>query len=233
MSVQPEPTLFELPPCAIANDGNDALARDLNRPDDSPWPADVFAHLPMFGFDLVMADPPWHFATHSAKGQGKGAARHYRTLTLDKIKRLPVRDLVAGDGVLVLWGISPLVLDAAVPSRSPIGEVIAAWGFRYGALGGWAKKTVHDKDAFGTGYVVRSAMEPFFICHTGKPQHSKACRNIIAGMVGAHSEKPEAAYRWCERYMPGARMIELFSRTRRNGWATWGDEDGKFGGEDV
>ena len=223
-----EPLMFDLPGVATGGDAH-LSARDLNAPDDRPWPQDVFAHLPVFGYDLIMADPPWHYATHSGKGQGKGAARHYKTWTLDKIKRLPVRDLAAGDCVLFLWAISPLVLDLAHPSRSPVGEVIEAWGFRYGAIGGWAKKTVNDKDAFGSGYVVRSAMEPFFLCHTGKPQHSKACRNIINGLRGEHSEKPDAAYRWCETYMPRGRRIEICSRTNRKGWDVWGDETGKLG----
>lgn len=218
-----EPPLFDLPP--VPQRGP---ARALNEPDNSPWPADVFAGYPMFGYDLAVYDPPWPYLTHSAKGQGKGAAKHYRTWTLDKIAKLPVGQLVADDGVLFLWATSPLVLDATRPSRSPVGEVIEALGFRYGAIGGWAKRTVNDLDHFGTGYVVRSSMEPFFICHTGKPKHSKACRNIIKGLARDHSEKPEASYRWCEKYMPGGRFIEICSRTNRKGWATWGDEVGKF-----
>lgn len=216
------PGLAPLPESAAAP------AADLNKPDDSPWPADTFADIAPFSFDLIMYDPPWHFATHSAKGQGKGAARHYRTWTLRKIKTLPIGQIAAGDAVLFLWGTSPLVLDPLRPSRSPIGEVIEALGFRYGGLGGWAKRTVNDKDAFGTGYVMRSTMEPFFICHTGKPRHSKACRNLIRGLAREHSEKPDAAYRWCERYMPGARRIEICSRTNRPGWSAWGDEVGKL-----
>lgn len=201
---------------------------DINKPDDSPWPADVFSDFVPFSFDLIMYDPPWHFSAHSAKGQGKGAARHYRTWTLAKIKSLPVGQLAAADAVLFLWGTSPLLLDRDRPSYSPIGDVIEALGFRYGGLGGWAKRTVNDLDAFGTGYVMRSSMEPFFICHTGKPRHSKACRNIIYGLAREHSEKPDTAYRWCERYMPGARRIEICSRTNRPGWAAWGNECGKF-----
>ena len=223
------PALFDdLPPPAATK----AAAPSMNLPDNSPWPDDVFANFPMFGYDLIMADPPWHFATHSDKGQGKGAARHYRTWTLDKVKRLPVGQLAAGDAVLFLWATSPLLLNPLNPSRSPIGEVIEAWGVRYGAFGGWAKKTVNDRDAFGTGYVVRSSMEPFFICHAGKPKHSRACRNIIKGIVGEHSEKPSAAYRWCEKYMPGGRYIEICSRTNRKGWDAWGDEVGKLGTEE-
>lgn len=219
------PMLFDLPTAAAPPVKIEA---NRNEPDDSPWPDDVFAGLPLFGYDLIMADPPWPYETHSDKGQGKGAARQYRTWTLDKIKALPVGTLAAGDAVLFLWATSPLVLDARLPSRSPVGEVIEAWGFRYGALGGWAKRTVRNKRHFGTGYVVRSSMEPFFICHTGSPRHSKACRNIISGLARDHSRKPDAAFAWCEAYMPRARRIEICSRTNRKGWTAWGDETGKF-----
>lgn len=204
---------------------------DINKPDDSPWPADVFAHLPPLGFDLIMYDPPWHFATQSAKGQTKGAARHYRTWTLDKIKSLPVGQLAAGDAVLFLWGTSPMLLDKDRPSRSPMGEVLEALGCKYGAFGGWAKRTVNEKLRYGTGYVMRSVMEPFLIGMIGSPRHSKGAANLINGLAREHSEKPDAAYRWCEKYMPHARRIEICSRTNRKGWVTWGDETGKFGSE--
>lgn len=221
------PMLFELPDAATVAPPADKPV-NINEPDDTPWRGDEFAHLPVFGYDLIMYDPPWHFATHSDKGQGKGAATQYRTWTLRKIKTLSVGQLAARDAVLFLWATSPLLLDVDKPSRSPVGEVIEALGFRYGAFGGWLKKTVNDRDAFGTGYVMRSSMEPFFIATTGSPKHSKACRNIIHGLARGHSRKPEAAFRWAERYMPGARRIEICSRTNRKGWDVWGDEVGKF-----
>lgn len=219
--------LFDLPPPAVKAEPK----IDINQPDDSPWPSDVFAEFPVFGFDVVMYDPPWPYIARSAKGQGKGAANLYRTWTLEKIASLPIGQITAGDGVLFLWATSPLVLESCRPSHSPVGQVIEALGFRYGALGGWAKKTVNGCDGFGTGYVVRSSMEPFFICHTGKPQHSLGCRNIIKGLARGHSRKPDAAYRWCETYMPNGRYIEICSRTNRKNWRAWGDEVGKFGGE--
>lgn len=201
-----------------------------DKPDDSDWPADVFAHLPVFGFDFIMADPPWHFSTHSAKGQSKGPLRKYRTWTLRKVKALPVGQLAARDCTLMLWGTSPLLLDTDNAGRSPIGEVISAWGFKYGALGGWAKRTKNEKLRFGTGYVMRSVMEPFFICSTGSPEHSLGCANMIDGLAREHSRKPEASFTWAEKYMPVARRIELCSRSNRPGWTAWGDEVGKFDG---
>ena len=54
-------------------------------------------------------------------------------------------------------------------------------------------------------------------------------RDILEKLAREHSRKPEEAYAWAEAYMPGARRIELFSRTRRPGWDCWGNEAGKFG----
>lgn len=222
-----QPALFDMPDVA-ATPVVDQTLMDRFTPDDSAHAPDVFAALPLFGFDLIMADPPWPFANYSAKGMAKAPAKHYRTWTIDRIKRLPVGQLASGDCALFLWGCSPLLLDPERPSYSPTGDVLQAWGFRYGAFGGWAKKTVNDKTAWGPGYVVRSVMEPFFIATVGNPRHSKGAANLINGLRREHSRKPEAAYRWCERYMPEARRLELFARTARPGWSTWGDEVGKF-----
>jgi N6-adenosine-specific RNA methylase IME4 len=224
MNLHLQPSLFGLQD----DDASDVDAIDWNEPDDTPWTGNEFAHLPMFGFDLLMYDPPWHYSTYSAKGQDKGAVKHYRTWTLRKIKSLPIGTIAARDSVLMLWGTSPMLLDAKRPSYSPMGDVLEALGFRYGAFGGWAKRTRYEKLRVGTGYVMRSVMEPFLIGTTGSPEHSKACVNLINGLAREHSRKPEAAYRWCERYMPDARRIEICNRTERPGWEAWGDEVGKF-----
>ena len=41
--------------------------------------------LPAGPFDLILADPPWHFDTYSEKGQGRSASQHYATIDLDQI----------------------------------------------------------------------------------------------------------------------------------------------------
>ena len=58
-------------------------------------------------------------------------------------------------------------------------------------------------------------------------------RNLIEGEAREHSRKPEVAYRAAEALLPGARRLELFSRASRPGWETWGDEAGKFDGEEA
>lgn len=206
------------------------------------------SELPLFSFDLIMADPPWHFELRSEKGEVKSPQAHYKTMAIEEISALPIGQLASGDCYLFLWCTWPMLLGNFEPRRismavdspvvrenadvSPVGKVIRAWGFRYVTGGTWYKKTVHGKASFGPGYVVRSTCEPFLIAKIGSPENSKSCRNLIEGMAREHSRKPESAYAWCETWMPDARKLDLFSRKTRPGWISAGDEAGKFDHEE-
>lgn len=181
------------------------------------WP---FGALKMFGYDLIIADPPWSFATWSAKGHGKAPQNHYSCMPLDAIKALPVSQLARGDALLWLWATHPMLPEAL--------GVMAAWGARFVTSGVWVKKTSTGKLAFGTGYRLRSASEPFLIGAWGNPETRPVVRTAIEGRAREHSRKPDEAFAEAERMMPRAFRCELFSRTSRPGWDAWGDEAGKF-----
>lgn len=183
----------------------------------SDWP---FNHLKPLSFDLIMADPAWLFENWSEAGEGKNAVSHYDCMTLDEICALPVGHLAAGDCLLWLWATNPM-LDQAF-------TVMRAWGFAYKTAGTWVKKTRRGKLAFGTGYILRSANEPFLIGTVGTPQVAKNVRSAFEGVVRAHSQKPDEAYAEAERLMPQARRADLFSRQSRPGWTAWGKEAGRF-----
>lgn len=184
--------------------------------------SDFLSLRPAGGFDLIMADPPWRFQTRSAKGVTvKGAGGQYQTMTLAEIQGLPVADLAARDCVVWLWATNPMLPEAI--------SVLQAWGFAYKTAGHWSKKTVNGKQAFGTGYILRCAGEPFLIGTKGSPKCARNVRSVIEGPVREHSRKPEEAFAAAEALIPEARRIELFSRTDRPGWTTWGNEAGKFG----
>jgi N6-adenosine-specific RNA methylase IME4 len=198
------------------------------------WP---FAGLKPFSYELIMIDPPWPTEMRSPKGEKKSSAAHYGSMSFADIQALPVGQLAAPDCIIFLWCTWPLLLyggDAkkhftnADASYSPVGACLKAWGFRYVTGGAWRKTTKHGAVAFGTGYRVRSACEPFLLAISGAPDNSRAHRNIIDGLTRGHSVKPEEAYAWCEGYRPGARRVEIFSRTSRPGWDTWGYEAGKL-----
>lgn len=179
--------------------------------------------LPRGPYDLIMADPPWHFATRSAKGiTRKGAGGQYDTMTLDEIKALPVAGIASRDCLLWLWATNPMLPQAL--------EVMAAWGYTYKTAGHWSKRNpATGKQAFGTGYILRCAGEPFLIGMRGTVKTSRSVRSVIEGPVREHSRKPDEAFAAAEALMPGARRIELFSRQPRRGWDAWGDEAKKFG----
>jgi N6-adenosine-specific RNA methylase IME4 len=182
------------------------------------WP---FGGLEPMGYDLIMADPPWQFELYSSKGFEKSAQAQYQTMGLAEIKCLPVADLARRDCLLWLWATFPMLPQAL--------GVLEAWGFRYVTGGAWAKRTVHDKAAFGTGYVLRSSCEPFLIGKIGDPKTTRTVRNIVMGPLREHSRKPDEAYSAAEELMPGAARADLFARQRRAGWDGWGNEADLFG----
>ena len=191
------------------------------------WPFDPH---PPCSYDVVLADPPWKFHHYSAKGEGKAATRHYRTMSFEDICALPVSHLGRGDCILFMW--------CCWPSLPQAVDVLKGWGFNYVTGGAWHKRTSTGKSAFGTGYVLRSATEPYLIGTLGNPKTARNIRNVIetsdATVLDAerreHSRKPDAQYEILERMFPAAvRRIELFARNTRPGWDVWGNETEKFG----
>ncbi|WP_420023720.1 MT-A70 family methyltransferase [Cereibacter azotoformans] len=176
---------------------------------------------PHSGFDLIMADPPWSFTTRSEKGHGKSPQRHYTCQSLDWLKGLPVGDaLAARDCLLWLWATNPMLPQAF--------DVLEAWGFTFRTAGHWVKRGQSGKLAFGTGYVLRCAGEPFLIGARGQPRTTRKVRSVVEGPRREHSRKPDEAFAAAEALMPEARRIELFSRQPRPGWTVWGNETTRF-----
>ena len=182
----------------------------------------VFDGLPLFGYDLIMADPPWKFENWSEAGEHKNASAKYDCMELADIKALPVGHLADKDCILWLWATHPLHREAF--------DVCDAWGFKYVTGGVWVKRTVKGNLHFGTGYRLRSASEPFLIATNGNPATAKNVRTVVEGVAREHSRKPKEAYVIAEKYMPHARRLDLFSRQSRPGWDNWGNEKNKFDG---
>jgi len=194
-----------------------------------------------------MVDIPTEHKMRSVKGEKKTAQAQYGCMSIDEAARLPVGDLAKENAILFLWWTWPRLLyggDIALrfrdhdAERSEAGYLIKRYGARYVTGGAWFKRTVTGKPAFGPGYRVRSTCEPFLLATWGNPNTpgGRRMRNVIDtieenafdGLRRQHSRKPEEAFAWCERYMPGAERVELFSRKSRRGWHTWGYEAGKF-----
>jgi N6-adenosine-specific RNA methylase IME4 len=185
----------------------------------SEWP---FADLPPLTFDGLIVDPATKFETWSAKGQTKGPDAHYETMSWADLELLPVSQLCRGDALIMLWACWPTLRESL--------RLLERWGFRYVTGGAWHKRTKNGLSAFGTGYRLRSACEPFLIGTLGNPVTSRSERNIIDALAREHSRKPDEQYDFMERLLPQhSALAELFARNQRSGWSSWGNETDKFG----
>ena len=183
------------------------------------WP---FGNARMFGYDVIVADPPWLFDLRSAKGEAKSPQAQYACMSTRDIAALPVGHLCSSDAWLFLWATAPMLPEAI--------DVMRAWGFQYKSRISWIKRTATGKTRFGPGYVVRSRHEDVLIGAMGTPPFTTALHSIFNGLAREHSRKPDEFYPMIERFSPDARRAELFARQSRLGWTTWGLESTKFDG---
>ena len=193
------------------------VSPDLFAPSPAAWP---FGDLRPLAYDLIMADPPWSFANWSEQGEEKNASAHYRCMSIEAINAMPVADLAKPDCLLWLWATAPM-LDQQI-------DTLRRWGFEFATSGVWCKTTVTGKQAFGTGYILRNAHDPFLIGKRGSPRTARDVRSAFLAPTRGHTRKPELAFQMAERMMPAARRCELFAWTRRPGWDAWGDEVGRY-----
>lgn len=206
-------------------------------------------------FDLIYADPPWQFATRSAKGRDRCpdgmveqtttraaqrsnmAERHYPTMTTDEICQLPVKH-VADNAILLMWVIDPMLPDAM--------RVLEAWGFTYKTVGFYWAKLNKAGDGFpmGTGYYTRANPEQCWLATRGRPPkrlnggvakliEGDGADKLIVSHRREHSRKPDEAYDKIDKLWgpaPINRRLEMFCREPRPGWEVFGNQLDRFEG---
>lgn len=201
-------------------------------------------------YGAILADPPWRFATFSAKGRGRcpdgpiaarnmqrqnRTERHYATMTLDEIAAYPVADYAARDCVLFLWAVDPMVQQAL--------DVGSEWGFTFKTVGFYWVKTRRNNGEnnkrprvssrpypMGTGYWTRANPEQCLLFTKGRPKRvSASVEKLIISPRREHSRKPDETYERIESLVDGP-YLELFARQTRRGWDAVGDQIGVFDG---
>jgi N6-adenosine-specific RNA methylase IME4 len=160
-------------------------------------------------FKTILADPPW-----DVQQQGHlGAAAHYRLMTLEKIKQMPVVDLAADDAHCWLW-VTNGTLRAGY-------DVLEAWGFTPRSPLTWIKPRI------GLGQYLRNATEHLILGTRGKaPVKYKTQPTWMFAPLQEHSHKPEEQYAVIERISDGP-FLELFARRHPPSsadWSVWGNE---------
>lgn len=144
------------------------------------WP---FENLKPFGYNKLILDPCWSYLNWSAKGEAKNAVAHYKCMTLDELKALPVGHLAAPNTAMLMWCTWPMIESGFA--------LMKHYGFTYKTGGSWGKlSSTGRKVAFGPGYILRSADEPWLIGTIGKPKVcSHSVRNLFTTDLDEQDER--------------------------------------------
>ena len=189
-------------------------------------------------YKIIYSDPPWPFATwshiglagdHNQKNRGqRSRAAPYQTLSHEDIYSLPVEKWADKDCVLFLW-----VVQTQLPEAM---ETIKRWGFVFKTVAfSWFKGNNlplfpdDTKTTMGCGYWTRAAFEQCWLATRGKPSRLNAdVRQVIIEPRREHSRKPDEIADRIVRLCGDVPRLEMFARTRRPGWDSWGNEVDKF-----
>lgn len=184
-------------------------------------------------YSVIYADPPW-FQPRGRKigkykvvgesqvwaGVGTRSERlPYPTMSVDEIAALPVKDISERDSYLFMWVTNRYLLESA--------KVVNAWGFKYVACITWKKARMGG----GLGGVVRVTSEHLLFCRRGNlravgvvPESVIEAKRPYVGGYPCHSKKPLCFIEMIERVSPPGRRLEMFARSRRDGWDVFGNQ---------
>ena len=190
---------------------------------------DLYPKLPTEKFDIIYADPPWHYGgklqfDKSSKGQDEidlsknifisSASFKYPTLKTTELMKLEVNSIAKENCLLFMWATNPHLAQAI--------ELGKAWGFDYKTVA-----FVWDKMNHNPGQYTLSYCESCLVFKKGKIPQPRGARNIkqlVRVPRTAHSAKPTEVLQNIEQMFPTQRKIELFARNKNNGWTSWGLE---------
>lgn len=181
-------------------------------------------------YNIIYADPPWNYNDPCNSGK-RGAIHKYPTMSIEEIKKLPVRKIAADDSLLFLWVTFPLLQEGL--------DTIAAWGFKYKTIAfNWIKQSKTGQSLhWGMGNWTRANSEICLLGVRGNPKRvSAGVHSVVMSPLRKHSQKPDEVRDRIVELAGDLPRIELFARNETEGWHVWGNEvesDILFKGVDV
>ena len=165
-------------------------------------------------YQIILADPPWNIRWQGSSSIGTKPLA-YPTMTMVELVDYgkQVKEMAEDCSKLFMWTTNGFLHEAL--------GLLKHWGFQYDKLWTWCKPT-------GAGGHPRNATEHLIEASRGAlksiGRHEKAVNNWFQAPTKGHSKKPEEAYRLIEYCYPNSTKIELFARTRRDGWDSNGNQ---------
>ena len=159
-------------------------------------------------YKIIYADPAW---SYSGQLFNRGGVKDkYDTIHKRDIAELNVNAISHTDSVCFMWTTFPKIEEALY--------VMRAWGFTYKTVAfSWLK--TYEKSGklfFGMGKWTR-AKGNIKRVNASVPQ-------ALLHPILKHSEKPQEVRDRIVTLMGDLPRIELFARTKKDGWDSWGNE---------
>lgn len=188
---------------------------------------DLYPELPSKKYDIIYADPPWHYGgklqfDKSSAAKDKldpnkkifisSASFKYPTVKTKDLKNIPIQDIAKDDCLLFMWATNPHMAQAIT-----LGE---AWGFEYKTVAFIWDKMVHNP-----GQYTLSNCELCLVFKRGRIPKPRGARNeqqLVRSPRRTHSMKPDEIRHKIVNMFPTQEKIELFARGRFEGWDEWG-----------
>lgn len=165
-------------------------------------------------FRIIYSDPAWSYNDKQDTSQLGGAAKHYNTMSVREICKLPVNNISEKNSVLFLWVTSPLLEDAFT--------VIKAWGFKYKTSFVW------DKVKHNMGHYNSVRHEMLLIATKGScTPDNKTLYDSVQSIErnDNHSEKPIEFLNIIDDLYNYGNKLEMFCRNiKKDKWYGWGNE---------
>jgi N6-adenosine-specific RNA methylase IME4 len=182
-------------------------------------------------YRVLYLDPPWKYHGLNQADEYGHAEAHYDCLDDDQLcwfrpgqpkteyhpdgKGRLIKNLADENAILFLWVTAPL-MKRCFP-------ILEAWGFEYKAQFIW------DKIDHVMGFYNSVRHEHLLIATKGSaitPDEKRLFDSVQSIKRTEHSKKPPEFYDIIDTLYDHGRRLELFSRSGREGWDSWGNETG-------
>lgn len=176
-------------------------------------------------YNIIYADPPWHYNSKSAVNNSSGKdikalSNHYSTMSHKDLIALPVNNIAHEDCACFMW-----VTDSHLNEGI---ELLKSWGFTYKTIAfNWIKTTSKGNYCKNIAPWTMKSSEICLLGTKGKMLQYKVSNNVEALVVAErtkHSVKPLEVKNRIQDLFGDLPRIELFARQRTNGWDSWGNE---------
>ena len=170
--------------------------------------------------EVIYADPPWEYGSAGQSISNQCSVK-YPTMNIEKLKKLPLREISSKDCALFLWTTNPKLPDAL--------ELIKHWGFDYKTVFKvWRKLNANGTPVCVPGWWSRSSTELVLVASKGTPlKHWKTSNNEpqeYSSIREHHSAKPSEIRDIVYDFLNCNNRIELFARSKDTRWDSWGLE---------